>query len=136
VIEATFTIFFDDPFWVGILEENHNKANYMGKHIFGTEPSNTNLLSFYLNHFSNIERIEVKEETFGNKHYNYKKSLAKAKKSQKDIGVNQKSKALFQEAFEKEMTLKEREKRQEKTIDEQEKYEKRMAKKREKKKGH
>jgi len=136
VIEATFTIFFDDPFWIGILEENYNDKKYMGKYIFGTEPSNTDLLNFYLNHFANMERIEVKETIITNRHYSYKKSIVKAKKVQKDIGIKQNAKVIFREAFEKEMTLKEKEKRQEKIINEQEKYEKKVKKKREKKKGH
>ena len=34
-VTSVFTIFFEDPFWVGILEENYNGINYMGKHIFG-----------------------------------------------------------------------------------------------------
>jgi len=136
MIEATFTIFFEDPFWIGILEENYNNVKYMGKYIFGAEPSNTDLINFYLYNFVNMERVEVNEKIMHNKHYGYKKSITKAKRFQKDIGIKQSSKTLFQKAFEKEMKLKEKEKRQEEIIDEREKYEKRLDKKREKKKGH
>ena len=83
-----------------------------------------------------MERIEVENNIIQNKHYGYKKSITKAKKSQKDNGIKQNSKILFQKAFEKEMELKEKGKRQEKIMDEQEKYEKRIEKRREKKKGH
>ena len=32
-VTSVFTIFFEDPFWIGVLEENYNGINYMGANI-------------------------------------------------------------------------------------------------------
>jgi len=135
-VTSVFTIFFEDPFWVGILEENYNGINYMGKHIFGAEPSNSELLQFYIYEFNKIGKVKIGETEIKTKKMSFKKSLNKSKKVQNKSGVGTKSQNLFQKAFEETMAIKKNEKKGEEILDKEEKYRKKQEKKLEKRKGH
>jgi hypothetical protein len=53
---AVFTVFFEDPFWVGILESEAEGRLEVARHVFGAEPSNAELLGFMLNRFADLPR--------------------------------------------------------------------------------
>jgi hypothetical protein len=44
------TILFDDPYWVGILEVERDGQLFVGKHIFGAEPSDQLVYAFVQHH--------------------------------------------------------------------------------------
>jgi hypothetical protein len=135
-VTSTFTIFFEDPFWVGILEENYDENNYIGKHIFGAEPTNSGLIQFYLYEFDNIKKIKINESKIETKKINFKKSLNKSRKIQNKTGIGTKSQNLFQKAFEETMDIKKKEVKMDEKLDKEEKYKKKQEKKLEKRKGH
>jgi hypothetical protein len=134
-VTSVFTIFFEDPFWVGILEENYNGINYMGKHIFGAEPSNSELLQFYIYEFENINKLNIGEIDMETKRMNFKKSMNKSKKAQNKIGVGTKSQNLFKKAFEETMKRKKKEKKIDEIINKEEKYIKELRKKLKRRRG-
>lgn len=41
-----FTVYFESPFWVGILEVERNGVLYAARHVFGAEPSNQVIYEF------------------------------------------------------------------------------------------
>ena len=43
------TILFDAPYWVGLVEDERNGLLYAGRHIFGSEPSDAEVLAFVQN---------------------------------------------------------------------------------------
>jgi hypothetical protein len=139
-VTSIFTIFFEYPFWVGILEENYDEKNYMGKYIFGAEPSNSELIQFYLYEFDKKKKIKISESKSGLKvearKMSFKKSLNKSKKIQNKKGVGTKSQNLFQKAFEETMGIKKKAGKAEERLDKEEKYLKKQEKKLEKSKGH
>jgi len=135
-VTSVFTIFFEDPFWVGILEENYNGINYMGKHIFGAEPSNSELLQFYIYEFEKIKKLIIGETDIVTKKTNFKKSINKSKKTQNKIGVGTKSQIFFKKAFERTMNIKKKKRKIDEIIYKEEKYIKKLEKKNKKRKGH
>jgi hypothetical protein len=42
------TVFFDPPFWVGLLEEERDGVLYAARHVFGTMPANQDIYTFVL----------------------------------------------------------------------------------------
>lgn len=50
----TFTVFFDAPFWVGVLEEERDGLLYIARHIFGAEPSEQEVLEFVQRDFDSL----------------------------------------------------------------------------------
>ena len=56
---AVFTVFFEDPFWVGVLESEDEGVLSVARHVFGAEPSNAELLEFLLGRFADMRRSEA-----------------------------------------------------------------------------
>jgi hypothetical protein len=90
---AVFTIYFEDPFWVGVLESEDFDTLTVARHVFGSEPSNAELLQFMLYRFSSMPRqtaaISRTEARLGEKaragasaavHTNPKRALREARR--------------------------------------------------------
>jgi hypothetical protein len=135
-VTSVFTIFFEDPFWVGVLEEQYDDQQYMGRHVFGAEPSNSELTQFYLNELGAIRKIKIGESKIEAKKTGFKKSLSKAKQAQNKKGTGTKSQELFQRALEEAMDVKKKLVKAEERLDKAEKYAQKQEKKLKKRKGH
>ena len=62
-MSITFTIFFEDPFWVGVVERRAEDALQAARHVFGTEPTPPEVLEFVLNRLDRLlERSSVAVE--------------------------------------------------------------------------
>jgi hypothetical protein len=66
VTSITLTIFFEDPFWVGVVERQAEGRLQAARHLFGSEPAPAEILEFVLRQmFRLIERsstaIEVEQ---------------------------------------------------------------------------
>ena len=48
VAAITLTVFFEDPFWVGVLERQTNGELQAARHVFGAEPAPAEVLEFAL----------------------------------------------------------------------------------------
>lgn len=55
-MRAVFSVYFEGPFWVGILESEEEGALSVARHVFGAEPSNPELLDFMLHRFAGLQR--------------------------------------------------------------------------------
>jgi hypothetical protein len=49
-----FTIFFEDPFWVGVLVADRGDCRFVARVVFGAEPTNAELLLFMRERFSRL----------------------------------------------------------------------------------
>lgn len=47
---ATMTVYFDDPFWVAVLELRHGGHVRAVRHVFGAEPTDAELYQYLLRH--------------------------------------------------------------------------------------
>jgi hypothetical protein len=55
-----FTIFFEDPFWVGVVERQFDGTLQAARHVFGAEPAPTEVLEFVLGQMNRLlERSSV-----------------------------------------------------------------------------
>jgi hypothetical protein len=48
VSAITLTVFFEDPFWVGVVELRDGEALQAARHVFGAEPAPPEVLEFVL----------------------------------------------------------------------------------------
>lgn len=51
---STFTVYFDDPFWVGLLEIRGPEGVRAARHVFGAEPTGPELLDFSVRGFGDL----------------------------------------------------------------------------------
>jgi len=62
--ESKFTVFFDDPFWVGVYERIDGDNLEVARIVFGAEPKDYEIYDFMLKNFYNLKfspPIEVEE---------------------------------------------------------------------------
>jgi hypothetical protein len=56
---ATMTVFFDNPFWVAVLELHHDGRVHAARQVFGAEPTDAELYQYLLLHGSALlARVE------------------------------------------------------------------------------
>jgi hypothetical protein len=53
-VPSTFTVFFEDPFWVGVLEIDAPDGVRAARHVFGAEPTNPELMAFACRGFETL----------------------------------------------------------------------------------
>ena len=51
-----FTIFFEDPFWVGLFVADRGDRRVVARVVFGAEPANAELLQFMRERFADLVR--------------------------------------------------------------------------------
>ncbi len=51
-----FTVFFEDPFWVGVFVADRGDRRFVARVVFGAEPANAELLQFMRERFADLVR--------------------------------------------------------------------------------
>jgi hypothetical protein len=83
-MNATFTVYFEGPFWVGILESDDEESLIVARHVFGREPTNAELLHFMLYQYADMQRHKGKTGNGGSRgiHVNPKRAQREARREQ------------------------------------------------------
>jgi len=136
-MEATTTIFFENPLWVGVFERRDERGYAVARHVFGSEPNEAELLLFARTNYQQLSFSQpgpdepLKQIEFG---YKRKQRRAREQMAQQGIGTH------AQQAMKAEL---ERRKVESKTLTRaeedalaEEKYQERQQRKKEKLRGH
>ncbi|NMM64751.1 YjdF family protein [Clostridium sp. P21] len=131
------TVYFEDPFWVGVFEKTYNNIYEVSKVTFGSEPKDYEVYEFILCNFYKLKFTAPMELTeLKIKRVNPQKLKKKIKKETENKGISTKA----QEAMRLEQESKKCERKEiSKVMKEEEKkrqFEFKQQKKKEKKKGH
>lgn len=131
------TIFFDDPFWVGVFERFEEDKLEICRVVFGQEPKDNEIYEFILKNFyklqfSNSISVDVKAET----KVNPKRMQRKVRRALQEKGIGTKAQQALKldcetRKIERKMFSKEKREREEEI-----KFQKKQEKKKQKKKGH
>ena len=130
------SVFFDDPFWVGIFEIIENDQLSAAKVTFGAEPKDFEVYEFVLKHYYDLQFSPTVKTAVKEKRINPKRMQREVKKQMSDTGIGTKSQQalkLQHEQFKTERKIKSREQKQ---AEEQRLFELKQQKKKEKHKGH
>lgn len=135
-IKTKLTVFFDDPFWVGVYERTFNEKLEVSRIVFGTESKDYEVYEFLLKNWSNLKfSPPVYAENSVKKKLNPKRiqKQISAQLSEREIGTKAQQALKLQHT---EGKMKRAEiNRQKKEFEEQRKYELRQQKKKQKHKG-
>ena len=135
-IVGKLSVFFEDPFWVGVFERIEDGKLSVAKVTFGAEPKDNEVYLFVLKHYYDLQFSPAVKAAVKEKHINPKRMQREIKKQIADTGIGTKSQQalkLQQEQFKTERKKKTREQKQ---ADEERLFELKQQKKREKHKGH
>ena len=135
-ISGKLTIYFEDPFWVGIFERIENRKLSVAKVTFGVEPKDYDVLEFINRNYYHLQFSPAVETVVKDTKKNPKRAQRDAKKQTLETGIGTKSQQalkLQQEQNKQERKVRSREQRDAKS---QRLFELKQMKKREKHKGH
>ena len=91
-VSVKLTVYFEDPFWVGIFERSIDEKLSVCKVIFGAEPKDNEVLNFVLNRYNKLRYSpEILNEKVFKEKINPKKIQRDVKKQLNNKGVGTKS---------------------------------------------
>lgn len=131
------TVFFDDPFWVGVFERIDGQNLCAARVVFGAEPKDAEVYLFINENFTRLQfggTIDI--EKIIEKRANPKRLQRQAGRAVQSSGIGTKAQQALQIQYEARKAEQKTFSREEKENMEKEKYRMKQEKKKEKKKGH
>ena len=130
------TVFFEEPFWVGVFERTEGDTLWVSKVTFGAEPKDYEVLAYVLEHYHELTFSPPVTKEIRGRADNPKRRQRAAAKEMQTTGVGTRSQQALQ--AQREMIKVERRQitKEEREAEEQRRFELRQQKKREKKRGH
>lgn len=136
-VTAKLTVFFDDPFWVGVFESSDGETLKVAKVTFGSEPKDGEIYDFLLKNYSRLQFSQaIADEKITEKRINPKRMQRDIHRqlAEKSIGTKAQQ-ALKEEQENKKMTRKAFN-RQKTEAEKQRQFELHQEKKKKKHRGH
>lgn len=91
-VTSKFTIFFENPFWVGVFENNSDGKYEVCKVTFGSEPTDTCVYSYILKYMNKLKfTSEIKTERTNAKRINPKRMQRAINKDLANTGIGTKA---------------------------------------------
>lgn len=130
------TVFFENPFWVGVFERTEDDQLSVCKVRFGAEPKEADVLEFILNHYYELKFSSMMSYDEKTKADSYKRRQRDARRQLQTTGIGTKSQqALQMQREEMKIATKVNNKEQRETK-KSHLFDMKQQKKKEKRKGH
>lgn len=135
-MSGKLTVYFEEPFWVGVFERICDEKLSVCKVTFGTEPKDYEVWDFVLKHYSDLKfsltvKIKVKQTAD-----NPKRRQRNARKQLQSFGIGTKSQQALQMQREEMKTKHRQISKKQRETEKQHQFELKQQKRREKHKGH
>lgn len=136
-MEGKLTVYFDDPFWVGVFEREDETGYRVSRVVFGSEPTDVELYEFIQKEYKHIDfgkPVESQVKIIRKK--NFKRMQRDVRKEVYEEGVGTKAQQamkLQMELGKKERQFKSREQREAEKLAQ---FKLKQQKKKEKHRGH
>ena len=130
------TVYFEEPFWVGVFERITGGKLSVCKVTFGAEPKDYDILDFVLRHYHDLKfspAVEAGEKQTAD---NPKRRQRNARKQLQSTGIGTKSQQALQLQREVMKTERRQVSREQREAQKQQQFEQRQKKRKEKHKGH
>ena len=135
-MKSSLTVFFEDPFWVGVFERVDDGKLSVCKVIFGAEPKDYDVWEFVLRHYDELVFSPAVETEMRQIADNPKRRLRNVRKQTERSGIGTKSQQALQLQREEMKTERRQLNREERDAEAQRRFEMKQAKKKEKRRGH
>ena len=130
------TVYFENPFWIGVFERIEDGKLSVAKVIFGAEPTDYQVQEYILKYYDSLKFSPAVETVVKDIKRNPKRMQREAKRQMNETGIGTKSQQalkLQQEQNKQERKTRSREKKE---AEKQRTFVMKQQKKREKHKGH
>ena len=135
-MKSSLTVFFEDPFWVGIFERIDEGKLSVCKVTFGAEPKDYDVWEFVLRHYDELVFSPAVETEMRQIADNPKRRLRNVRKQTERSGIGAKSQQALQMQREEMKTKRRQISREQRDADAQRRFEMKQVKKKEKRRGH
>ena len=130
------TVFFDEPFWVGVFECTKKGKLSAARVTFGAEPKESEVLEFILKQYYKLKFSPAVETTVKRTADNPKRRQRNAVKQMKNSGIGTKSQQALQKQREEMKAERIQNRKEMREAERQKQYDLKQQKKKEKDKGH
>ena len=135
-VSGRLTVFFEEPFWVGVFERVADGELSVSKVTFGAEPKDYEIWDFILNHyhelkFSSAVKVELKQSAD-----NPKRRQREARKQLQKSGIGTKSQQASQMQREEMKTERRQMSKEQRMSEKERQFELKQQKRKEKHRGH
>ena len=130
------TVFFEDPFWVGVFEKIEDGKLTVAKVTFGAEPTDYEVQEYILKYYYSLQFSPAVATVVKETKRNPKRMQRDAKKHMQENGIGTKSQQALKMQQEQNKQERKLRSREQKETDELRMFELKQQKKREKHKGH
>ena len=134
-METKLTVYFDEPFWVGVFERIEDGKLSVSKITFGAEPKDYEVWEFVLKHYYELEFSPAVETATRRTADNPKRRQRNARKQLEHSGVGTKSQQALQMQLEQNKQERKVKSREQKQAEAERQFALRQQKKKEKHKG-
>ena len=134
-MEAKLTVYFEDPFWVGIFERVEDGKLSVCKVTFGAEPKDYEVWEFVLKHYYELEFSPAVETGIKRSADNPKRRQRNARKQLERTGIGTKSQQALQMQLEQNKQERKVKSREQKLAEVERQFALKQQKKKEKHKG-
>ena len=130
------TVYFEEPFWVGVFERIEDGKLSVAKVIFGAEPKDYEVQEYIQQYYFSLKFSPAVETVVKDIKRNPKRMQRSAKKQMLETGISTKSQLALKLQQEQNKHERKERSRKKKEAEEQRMFELKQLKKREKHKGH
>ena len=135
-VSGKLTVYFEDPFWVGVFERIEDGKLSVAKVTFGAEPKDYEVQEYIQKHYFSLKFSPAVETIVKDIKRNPKRMQREARKQTIEIGIGTKSQQALKLQQEQNKQERKERSRKKKEAEEQRMFELKQQKKREKHKGH
>ena len=135
-VSGKLTIYFEDPFWVGVFERIENRKLSAAKVTFGVEPKDYDVLEFINRNYYHLQFSPAVETVVKDTKKNPKRAQRDAKKQTLETGIGTKSQQALKLQLEQNKQERKVRSREQREAESQRIFELKKSKKREKHRGH
>ena len=130
------TVYFEEPFWVGVFERIEDGKLSVAKVTFGAEPKDYEVQEYIRKYYSSLKFSPAVDTVVKDIKRNPKRMQREAKKQMQETGIGTKSQQALKLQQEQNKQERKERSRKKKEVEEQRMFELKQRKKREKHKGH
>ena len=135
-MKASLTVFFEDPFWVGVFERVDDGKLSVCKVTFGAEPKDYDVWEFVLRHYDELVFSPAVETEMRQIADNPKRRLRNVRKQTERSGIGTKSQQALQMQREEMKKEHHQNSREQRDAEAQRRFDMKQMKKKEKRRGH
>lgn len=134
--KGSLTVFFEDPFWVGVFELIEDGKLSVCKVTFGAEPKDYAVLEYVLQHYYELKfspAVQVESRRVAD---NPKRRARAARKQTEQTGIGTKSQQALQLLREQNKMQRKEKRKEERLAEAERRFSLKQQKKKEKRRGH